>query len=114
MNRPVNRGGATALRTARGPWTGLVAPAGPMCLGTNVNLSASRSRSSRAARMLPVIMLALVTALALAAGAPPEPELFQLQQVRPGVYAAIAKPITPLNCNAAVIVGERDVLIVDS
>ena len=32
------------------------------------------------------------------------PELFDLQKVADGVYAALAKPRTPINCNAAVVV----------
>jgi glyoxylase-like metal-dependent hydrolase (beta-lactamase superfamily II) len=65
-------------------------------------------------RILSGTMLTLITTLAVVAGPSPRPELFQLQEVRPGVYAAIAKTVTPLNCNAAVIIGDRDVLVVDS
>jgi len=43
-----------------------------------------------------------------------EEELFELVKVKDGIYAAIAKPQYKLNCNAAVIVNEDDVLIVDS
>lgn len=42
------------------------------------------------------------------------PALFDLQKVAPGVYAAIAKPIPLLNCNAAIFENEKDLLIVDS
>ena len=41
-------------------------------------------------------------------------ELFELVKVKDGIYAAIAKPQYKLNCNAAVIISEDDVLIVDS
>ena len=41
-------------------------------------------------------------------------ELFELVKVKDGIYAAIAKPQYKLNCNAAVIINEDDVLIVDS
>jgi glyoxylase-like metal-dependent hydrolase (beta-lactamase superfamily II) len=40
--------------------------------------------------------------------------LFDLQKVAPGVYAAIAKPLPLLNCNAAIFENEKDLLIVDS
>src|SRR5262245_4984733 len=42
------------------------------------------------------------------------PDLFTLEKVREGVWAANARAVTPLNCNAAVIAGERELLIVDS
>jgi glyoxylase-like metal-dependent hydrolase (beta-lactamase superfamily II) len=42
------------------------------------------------------------------------PALFDLQRVAPGVYAAIAKPLPMLNCNAAIFENEKDLLIVDS
>lgn len=41
-------------------------------------------------------------------------ELFEFKKVAEGVYAAIAKPQFFLNCNAAVIVNEYDVLVVDT
>jgi len=41
-------------------------------------------------------------------------ELFELVKVKDGIYAAIAKPQYKLNCNAAVIINEDDVLVVDS
>jgi len=46
---------------------------------------------------------------------PGSPEdLFELQKVADGVYAAIARPRTPINCNAAVVVYDEGVLVVDS
>jgi glyoxylase-like metal-dependent hydrolase (beta-lactamase superfamily II) len=41
-------------------------------------------------------------------------ELFDLQKLADGVYAAIARPRTPINCNAAVIVYDEGVLVVDT
>ena len=41
-------------------------------------------------------------------------ELFELQKVADGVYAALAKPRTPINCNAAVVVLDDAVLVVDT
>ena len=41
-------------------------------------------------------------------------ELFDLQKVGDGVYAALAKPRTPINCNAAVVVLDDAVLVVDT
>ncbi|HEY2930278.1 MAG TPA: MBL fold metallo-hydrolase [Acidobacteriota bacterium] len=40
--------------------------------------------------------------------------LFDFQKIADGVYAALARPQYKLNCNAAVIVNEDGVLIVDS
>ena len=42
------------------------------------------------------------------------PLLFDLQKVADGVYAALAKPRTPINCNAAVVVLDDGVLVVDT
>ena len=54
-------------------------------------------------------------ALVLLAGRPSAAEdLFDLQKVADGVYAALAKPRTPINCNAAVIVYDEGVLVVDT
>ena len=58
------------------------------------------------------VMTAMVACLA-ARGAVAQ-ELFDLQKVSDGVYAAIAKPRTPINCNAAVIVYDEGVLVVDT
>jgi glyoxylase-like metal-dependent hydrolase (beta-lactamase superfamily II) len=41
-------------------------------------------------------------------------DLFELQKVADGVYAALAAPRTPINCNAAVIVYDDGVLVVDT
>jgi cyclase len=42
------------------------------------------------------------------------PELFDLQEIADGVFAALAKPRTPINCNAAVVVLDDGVLVVDT
>jgi glyoxylase-like metal-dependent hydrolase (beta-lactamase superfamily II) len=41
-------------------------------------------------------------------------DLFDLQKLADGVYAAIARPRTPINCNAAVVVYDEGVLVVDT
>jgi glyoxylase-like metal-dependent hydrolase (beta-lactamase superfamily II) len=41
-------------------------------------------------------------------------ELFTLEKVADGVYAALAKPRNPINCNAAVIVYDDGVVVVDT
>jgi len=43
-------------------------------------------------------------------------DLFEFKKVTEGVYAAIAKPLSmrTLNCNAAVIINEDDVIVVDT
>ena len=41
-------------------------------------------------------------------------KLFDLKQVAPGIYGAIARPTAMLNCNAAVIVNRDHVLVVDT
>ena len=56
-------------------------------------------------------LLALVL---VAAGPAAADDLFDLQKVADGVYAALAKPRTPINCNAAVIVYDEGVLVVDT
>jgi cyclase len=43
-----------------------------------------------------------------------EEPLFELKKVADGVYAAIARPRTPINCNAAVVVYDEGVLVVDT
>jgi cyclase len=43
-----------------------------------------------------------------------EEPLFDLQKIGDGVYAAIARPRTPINCNAAVVVYDAGVLVVDT
>ncbi len=52
--------------------------------------------------------------LARAQAAPGLPALFDLQKLAEGVYAAIAKPATLLNCNAAIFELSNGFLIVDS
>jgi len=47
-------------------------------------------------------------------GAAAAQDLFELQKVAEGVYAAIAQPRTPINCNAAVVVYDEGVLVVDT
>ncbi len=64
---------------------------------------------SKAAACMALAMVAL-PALAQAQ----EQGLFELVKVTEGVYAAIAKKTYPLNSNAAVVINEDDVLIVDS
>jgi cyclase len=54
---------------------------------------------------------AMLASLAGSAGAE---DPFDLQKVTDGVYAAVAKPRTPINCNAAVIVYDEGVLVVDT
>jgi cyclase len=53
----------------------------------------------------------LCAAFAVPAGAQ---QLFDLQKVADGVYAALAKPRSPINCNAAVVVLDDAVLVVDT
>jgi len=53
-------------------------------------------------------------ALVLAASSATSDEPFELQKLADGVYAAIARPRTPINCNAAVIVYDEGVLVVDT
>ncbi len=58
-------------------------------------------------RWLGIILLAAVPPLAAE-------ELFELKPVADGVYAAIAKPATKVNCNGAVILLDDGVLVVDT
>ena len=53
-------------------------------------------------------------AFVLGTGVARAQDLFDLQKVADGVYAALAKPRTPINCNAAVIVYDEGVLVVDT
>ena len=41
-------------------------------------------------------------------------DLFEIKPVADGVYAAIAKPTYKVNCNAAVILLDDSVLVVDT
>jgi cyclase len=43
-----------------------------------------------------------------------EPKLFDLQKAADGVFFALAKPQTVINCNAAVFVRSKDVVVVDA
>jgi glyoxylase-like metal-dependent hydrolase (beta-lactamase superfamily II) len=56
----------------------------------------------------------MAAVLTIAPGGAAAQELFDLQKVADGVYAALAKPRTPINCNAAVIVYDEGVLVVDT
>jgi len=40
--------------------------------------------------------------------------LFEIEQVADGVYAATARPVAVLNCNAGIFVNTNDVLVVDA
>ena len=53
-------------------------------------------------------------AFVLGTGVARAQDLFDLQKVADGVYAALARPRTPINCNAAVIVYDEAVLVVDT
>lgn len=55
----------------------------------------------------------LAAILAGSAGVSAE-DLFELKPVADGVYAALARPVTPINCNAAVVVYDEGVLVVDT
>jgi cyclase len=58
---------------------------------------------------------AVMVAVAVSAfGSATSEDLFDVQRVADGVYAAIAKPRTPINCNAAVVVYDEGVLVVDT
>ena len=54
------------------------------------------------------------TMLAVAAGSASAQELFTFEKVADGVYAALAKPRNPINCNAAVIVYDDGAIVVDT
>ena len=59
-------------------------------------------------------LLFCATAIVASSAAARGQELFDLSKVADGVYAAIAKPRTPINCNAAVVVYDEGVLVVDT
>ena len=61
----------------------------------------------------PLVRAVEVNGQAAAASAA-APKLFDLKQVAPGIYGAIARPTAMLNCNAAVIVNRDHVLVVDT
>src|SRR6202048_142672 len=72
-----------------------------------------------ASEVAPVISRLLLSfllwlpATCLAAGVPSE-DLFDIKPIADGVYAAIAKPAYKVNCNAAIIVLDDSVLVVDT
>lgn len=53
-------------------------------------------------------------ALLLGAGTVSSEDLFELKKVTEGVWAAIARPLPVINCNAAVILLEDGVMVVDT
>ena len=59
-------------------------------------------------------LLFCATAILASGAAASGQDLFDLQKIADGVYAAIAQPRTPINCNAAVIVYDEGVLVVDT
>jgi cyclase len=65
-------------------------------------------------RMWGVAAGLLVAFLPGASASAAEEPLFDLQKVAEGVYAAIARPRTPINCNAAVVVYDEGVLVIDT
>jgi glyoxylase-like metal-dependent hydrolase (beta-lactamase superfamily II) len=70
-------------------------------------LAAAVARPSLADALKPV-------ADAVPPQAPSAGPLFRIERVTEGVYAAIARPASMLNCNAAIIVGTDHVLVVDT
>ena len=50
----------------------------------------------------------------LGAGVASSEDLFEMKKVTEGVWAAIARPLPVINCNAAVIVLEDGVMVVDA
>ena len=58
--------------------------------------------------------MTVVAALLLGSGQVNGQDLFELKKVADGVYAAVAHPRTPINCNAAVVVYDEGVLVVDT
>ena len=59
-------------------------------------------------------LLFCATAILSSGAAASGQDLFDLQKIADGVYAAIANPRTPINCNAAVVVYDEGVLVVDT
>ena len=53
-------------------------------------------------------------AWARAAAPSSEPDLFDIQKVGNGVYFALARPQALINCNAAIFVRSKDVVVVDA
>jgi cyclase len=62
-------------------------------------------------RALSFVLPLAVLGPTVVSGAEP---LFDLKKVADGVYAAVARPRTPINCNAAVVVYDEGVLVVDT
>lgn len=56
----------------------------------------------------------VITAVMLWSSPADAQDLFALERVADGVYAALAKPRNPINCNAAVVVYDEGVLVVDT
>ncbi len=48
------------------------------------------------------------------AGSSPTPNLFNIEKIADGIYAAIARPVALINCNAAIFENAHDLLIVDT
>lgn len=44
----------------------------------------------------------------------PQPKLFDLHKLADGIYMAVAKPVTVLNCNAVIFEQANDLLVVDT
>jgi glyoxylase-like metal-dependent hydrolase (beta-lactamase superfamily II) len=62
-----------------------------------------------------VMELAFHRAAWASAAAPTDgPDLFDIQKAAPGVYFAHARPQTMVNCNAAIFVRSKDVVVVDA
>jgi cyclase len=53
-------------------------------------------------------------AWARAAAPSSEPDLFDIQKIANGVYFALARPQAMINCNAAIFVRSKDVVVVDA
>jgi len=66
------------------------------------------------AALLEQSMFRANVARAQAQSTPGLPELFEIEQVADGVYAAIAKPLPLLNCNAAIFEQENHLLMFDA
>ncbi len=62
----------------------------------------------------PTLVLALIAAALPARAAERDRDLFEMIKVADGVYAAVARPYNPMNCNAAVVINDKGVLVVDS
>ena len=56
----------------------------------------------------------MIVVLVLPAASPGADQLFEFKPVVDGVYAAIAKPTFRTNCNAAIIIRDDDVVVVDT